>query len=61
MMFGGSEWGGFGTLHTRKSPSKVCVANISDFCFEEEACQASPVICDGALEVVSVCSIVNEG
>jgi hypothetical protein len=35
---------------------------MSDFCFEEEACHASPTIGDGASEVVvSVCSIVNIG
>jgi len=43
------------TLHTRRSPSLVCVANMSDFCFEDEVCHASEVIGDGDREeVVSV-------
>jgi hypothetical protein len=53
--------GGFDTLQTRRSPSAVSVANISDFCFEDEACQASPTIADGPLEVVKVCKMVKEG
>ena len=50
-----------GTLHTRRSPSAVWVPSISVFCFDEEPCQARPVILDGALEVVNVWSIVKAG
>lgn len=51
-----------GTLHTRRSPSRVCTASISLFCFELDACQASVAIGDGCSDVVvSVCSIVNDG
>jgi len=48
-------------LHTRRSPSKVCVASISDFCLDEEPCHAKPIMGDGARDVVRVCSIVKEG
>lgn len=51
---GGSVVGGLDTLHTLKSPSAVCVASMSDFCLEEDACQVSDVIGEGALDVVSV-------
>lgn len=61
MMFGCSLLGALGTLHTRRSPSMVCVASMSVFCFEEEPCQASPVMREGARVVVRVCRIVNEG
>lgn len=61
IVFGDSAVAGFDTLHTRKSPSAVCVANISDFCFEEEACQARFAIGDGARAVVKVCRIVKAG
>jgi hypothetical protein len=61
MMFGCSVEGGFGTLQTRRSPSIVCVASISVFCFDDDPCQASPVIRDGALVVVNVCNIVKDG
>jgi hypothetical protein len=54
-------WGTLGTLHTLRSPSDVWAANISDFCFEEEPCQASPAIGEGARGVVNVCRIVNDG
>lgn len=60
-MFGGSWLGGFGTLHTRRSPSKVWVASMSVLCLDEDPCHASPVILDGALVVVNVCNIVNDG
>ena len=61
MTRGGSVLGGFDTLHTLRSPSAVWDASISDFCLEEEACQLRFVIGDGALEVVRVCKIVNDG
>jgi hypothetical protein len=48
-------------LHIRKSLSAVCAANMSDFCLDEEACQASAFMGDGALAVLRVCRIVNEG
>ena len=34
---------------------------MSDFCFEDDACQASPTIGDGATEVERVWSIVKDG
>ena len=52
---------GFDTLHTRKSPLEACVASISDFCFEDEACQAIEIIGEGPREVVKVWRIVNWG
>lgn len=58
---GNSVVGGLDTLQTLRSPSAVCVASMSDFCLEDEACQASAEIGDGALEVVRVCNIVNDG
>lgn len=48
-------------LHMRKSPSAVCAANMSDFCLDEEPCHESAFIGDGALAVLRVCRIVNEG
>lgn len=53
--------GDFAMLQTRRSPSCVCVASMSDFCREEEACHARVTIGDGALEVVKLCNIVNRG
>jgi len=51
-----------GTLHTRRSPSLVCTASISDFCFDEEACHARVVMVEGCTDVVvRVCNIVNAG
>lgn len=48
------------TLHTLKSPSRVCVASISVFCFEDEVCHANEVIGEGDKEeVVSVYKMVN--
>jgi hypothetical protein len=61
MTLGDSFPGGFATLQTLKSPFDACVANMSDFCFDEEACQAIEMIGDGPREVVSVCRIVNWG
>ena len=49
------------TLHTLKSPSSVCTANISDFWREDDACQASVTMGDGALDVLRLCKIVNLG
>lgn len=48
-------------LHMRRSPSAVWAASMSDFCFEDEPCQASPFSGEGARVVLSVCKIVNEG
>ena len=48
-------------LQTRKSPSWVCVASISDFCREDEACHARVTIGDGPLDVVRLCKMVNLG
>lgn len=58
---GDSVPGGFGTLQTLRSPSDVCEASISDFCFDDDACQAKLTIGDGPLAVVSVCKMVNVG
>jgi hypothetical protein len=51
---GDSFPGGFATLQTRKSPFDDCVASMSDFCFDEDACQAKEIIGDGPREVVRV-------
>ena len=59
MVLGNSAVGGFATLQTRRSPSIVCAASISDFCFVDEACHAKFTIGDGARLVVRVCSMVN--
>lgn len=61
MMLGTSPCCDLGTLHTRKSPSAVCVASISVFCFDEDPCQARSVIRAGDRVVFNVCSMVNEG
>ena len=61
MGFGDSAVGGFDTLQTRKSPSEVCVASISDFCFVDDACHARLTMGEGARSVVKVCKIVKEG
>ena len=61
MMLGTSPCCAFGTLQTRKSPSAVCVASISVFCFDEDPCHARSVMRAGDRVVFSVCSIVNEG
>ena len=61
IVLGVSAVGGFATLQTRRSPSEVCVANISDFCFVEDACHANLLIGEGARGVVSVWRIVKEG
>lgn len=61
MVLGDSAVGGFETLHTRKSPSDVCVANMSDFCFVDDACHARFTIGEGARGVVNVCKIVKAG
>ena len=60
-MEGGSPVFPLGTLHTRKSPSEVWVASMSVFCLDDDPCQASPVILDGARVVVRVWRMVNEG
>lgn len=44
--------GDFAMLQTRRSPSCVWVASISDFCLEDDACHANVTIGDGPLEVV---------
>lgn len=61
IVFGASAVAGFATLHTRRSPSNVCVASMSDFCFEDEACQARLTIGEGDREVLRVCRIVKLG
>jgi len=59
--FGASAVGGFDTLHTLRSPSAVWVASMSDFCLDEDACQVSVTIGDGARDVVRVCRMVKLG
>ena len=61
IIVGDADFAGLAMLHTRRSPSNVCVASISDFCFAEEACHARLTIGDGALEVVNVCNMVKVG
>lgn len=51
---GDSFPGGFDTLQTLKSPFEDWVASISDFCFDEDACQAKEIIGEGPREVVRV-------
>src|SRR6478609_4466467 len=51
----------FATLQTRKSPSRIWTASMSDFCRDEEACHARFTIGDGPLEVVRLCKIVKRG
>lgn len=53
--------GDFAMLHTRRSPSLVWDASISDFCLELDACHANVTIGDGARDVVRLCNIVNLG
>lgn len=61
MIFGGSAAGGFATLQTLKSPSAVCIASMSDFCFVEDACHAKWAMGDGARGMGRVCRMVNAG
>ena len=37
------------------------MASISDFCFDEEACQESAAIGEGPRDVLRVCKMVNAG
>ena len=59
IVFGDSAIGGLETLHIRRSPSIVCEANMSDFCFVDEACQAKLTIGEGARWVVRVWRMVK--
>lgn len=59
--FGDSAVGGFETLHTRRSPSEVCVASMSDFCLVDDACHARLTMGEGARGVVKVCKMVKVG
>ena len=61
MMLGESPYADFGMLQTLKSPSAVCAASMSDFCFDEDPCQASLLSGEGALLELKVCKIVNAG
>lgn len=54
MVFGCSAVGGFETLQTRRSPSIVWDANISDRCFVDDACHDRLTIGEGARGVVKV-------
>lgn len=53
--------GDLAMLQTRRSPSFVCVASMSDFWREEEACHANVTMEDGPLDVVKLWRIVNLG
>lgn len=61
MIFGGSAVGGFATLQTLKSPSAVCIANMSDFCLVEDECHARWAMGDGARGTGRVCNMVKVG
>ena len=50
-----------GMLHTRRSPSTVCVASMSDFCLLLLPCQARQLIVAGARCVLRVCRMVKVG
>ena len=60
-VLGVSVFGGFETLQTRRSPSTVCVASMSDLCFVEDACHTKFATAEGARAAVRVCRIVNDG
>ena len=60
-VFGVSVFGGFETLQTRRSPSTVCVASMSDLCFVEEACHTRLATAEGERAAVNVCRIVKDG
>lgn len=49
------------TLQTRRSPSAVCTASMSDFWRDEEACQAKLTMEDGPLLVLRLCRMVKRG
>lgn len=49
------------TLQTRRSPSWVWTASMSDFCRDEEACQLKVTMGEGAREVVRLWRIVKRG
>ena len=61
IIFGVSAPAGFAMLQTCKSPCALCTANMSDLCFEDDACQAKPATGDGAFEVDKVWRMVNVG
>lgn len=56
-----SELCDLATLQTRRSPSRVCDDSMSDFCLDDDACQARVTIGEGALLVVRLCRIVKRG
>ena len=61
IVLGVSAPAGFETLQTRRSPSALCTASMSDFCFDDDACHARPRIGDGARVVDRVWRIVKVG
>lgn len=61
MVRGGSFSAGFETLQTFKSPFNACVANMSDFCFDDDACHDKLIKGDGLREIVSVCRMLKVG
>ena len=48
-------------LQTRRSPSPLCTASMSDFCFVEDACQAKSTMGEGDRDVDNVCWMVKVG
>ena len=58
---GESLVGGLATLQTLRSPSEVWVASMSDFCFEDDACQARLAMGEGPRDVLKVWRMVKEG
>jgi hypothetical protein len=61
MVLGDSAVGGFETLQTRRSPSNVCEAIISERCFVDDACHDRLTMGDGARDVVKVWRMVKDG
>jgi hypothetical protein len=61
MTVGGPAFASLGILQTRKSPSNVCEASISDLDLDEEPCHDKQLIGEGALCVFSVCRMLNVG
>lgn len=61
MVRGVSFSAGLETLQTLRSPFAACEASISDFCFDEEACHANPIIGDGPRDMLNACKMLNVG
>ena len=61
MVRGVSFSAGLETLQTLRSPFAAWEASISDFCFDEEACHANPIVGDGPRGVLNACKMLNVG